>query len=142
MTAPAPDSDAARRLRQIEVAVEGLLYSSESDRPFEPFFRPAAVVPADLDARTFSRIVDAGPDDPVEERPFHRFLERHIDTIDPADSAAWQRLPRYEALRRLLLDGLGDVRFFRIGRVQVRCFAVGRDPAGNLLGVETVAIET
>jgi hypothetical protein len=142
MTAPAPDSDAARRLRQIEDAVEGLLYSSESDRPLEPFFRPAEVVPADLDPRTFGRLVDAGPDDPAEERPFHRFLERHIDTLDPADSAAWQRLPRYETLRRLLLTSLSDIRFFRIGHVQVRCFAVGRDPAGNLLGVETVAVET
>jgi hypothetical protein len=142
MTAPAPDSDAARRLRQIGDAVEGLLYSSESDRPFQPFFRPATAVPADLDARTFGRLVDAGPDDPAEERAFDRFLERHIDTIDPADSAAWQRLPRYEALRRLLLTSLSDVRFFRIGRVQVRCFAVGRDQGGNLVGVETVAVET
>jgi hypothetical protein len=144
MSSPAPPegSAAADLLRRIAAASDGLLYSSESDRPFEPFFRPAERVPDALDPRSFAALVGAAPDDPAEEVSLERFLAPHIQYVSPADTRAWERLPRYVALRDLLTTELGDVRVFRIGRVQVRCHAVGRDRAGNLLGVETVAIET
>jgi hypothetical protein len=126
---------------RLAAAVEGLLYSSESDRPFAVWFRPAAEVPRELDAARFAALVGAAGE-AAEERDFGRFLTRHIDCVDPADAVSWQKLPRYEALQALLEAELSDLRFFRVGRVQVRCYAVGRDEAGNLVGLETVAVET
>lgn len=135
--------DAAAPLRErLAAACEGLVYSSESDRPLHVFFREAPAAPAPLDAAAFALLVGAAPDDPVETRSLDRFLARHIDMVDPADALAWERLPRYEALKALLVSELYGVTVYRIGRVQVRCYAVGHDAAGNLAGIETVAIET
>jgi hypothetical protein len=128
--------------QQLESAAEGLVYSSESDRPFTVFFRAAAELPADLTARSFATLVGAAPGAPAEEWTLDRFLANHIEYVEPVDRLAWERLPRYDALKRLLLRELRNVRVFRVGEVQVRCFAVGRDGAGNLVGLETVAVET
>jgi len=128
--------------QQLEEAADGLVYSSESDRPFHFFFRPAAELPPDLTARSFAALVGAAPTDPAEEWSIDRFLAPHIEYVEPIDRVAWERLPRYDTLKRLLQRELRNVRVFRVGTVQVRCYAVGRDAAGNLVGLETVAVET
>jgi hypothetical protein len=126
----------------LEEASRGLVYSSESDRPFHVFALPAQALPAELTARRFAALVGADDGDPVEEWTLDRFFLPHIECVEPVDRLAWERLPRYDALKRLLVSRLADVRVFRVGQVQIRCFAVGRDAAGNLIGLETVAIET
>jgi hypothetical protein len=130
-------------LERLAAAVEGLVYSSESDRPFEVFFLPAAAVPEPLTGEAFAAALalDAAGA-PIEEWSLDRLLRRHIEYVEPADRVAWERLPRYDALKRLLAGALRDLRVFRIGRVQIDCFALGRDAAGNLVGLRTVAIET
>jgi hypothetical protein len=137
---PSAAPRAPELLQQLEAAIEGLVYSSESDRPFRVFFRPVSQV-TPVTARGFAASVGAAPEDPVEEWTLDRFFARHIELVEPVDAAAWQRLPRYDALKRLLA-GLRGVRVIRIGRVEVRCFAIGLDAAGDLVGVETVAVET
>jgi hypothetical protein len=133
--------------RRIEAAIDGLVFSSESDRPFRLFRLPAARL-ADagagwpMAARRFAGIIGADPAEPAEEQSLDSFLARHIEYVEPADAEAWARLPRYDALKRLLLQELKDVRVLRIGRVAVRCFVVGLDRRGDLVGVETVAVET
>lgn len=128
--------------QQLEEAADGLVYSSESDRPFHFFFRPAETLPPDLTAQSFARLVGAAPGDPAEEWSIDRFLAPHIEYVEPIDRLAWERLPRYDALKRLLQRELRNVRVFRVGAVQVGCYAVGRDTAGNLVGLKTVAVET
>jgi hypothetical protein len=128
-------------LRRLEEASRGLVYSSESDRPFEPYLLPASRVPADPTPAAFAAAVGA-PGAPAEEVSLDRFLAPHIEQVEPVDRLAWERLPRYDALKRLLASSLRDVRVFRIGRVEIDCFAVGRDEVGNLVGLRTVAVET
>jgi hypothetical protein len=138
-TPPAGD-DLSHR---IAAAADGLLFSSESDRPFEPFVLPAARVTAwPPDARHFARMLGADAEEPAAEQGVDAFFRRHIELVEPADEAAWRILPRYDALKRLLQQELRELRVFRIGRVQVRCYVVGLDPAGNVVGLQTVAIET
>jgi hypothetical protein len=127
---------------ELAAAINGLVYSSESDRPFAVFFREGAAADGPLDAARVAALAGAAEDDVVEEQTLDRFFARHIDMVDPLDRLARERLPRYEALKRLLTERLSDVRVYRIGRVRIRCLAVGRDDAGNVVGVETVAIET
>ncbi|CAN5760049.1 hypothetical protein BH23GEM3_BH23GEM3_00380 [soil metagenome] len=134
-------SNASELLQELGAAVRGLVYSSESDRPFDVFLLAGAAAAGPLTPQGFAEIIGADSDE-VGEETLDRFLSRHIEMVDPLDAAAWERLPRYDALKRLLRERLHDVRVFRIGSVQVRCFAVGRDAAGNLAGIETVAIET
>ncbi len=134
--AAAPDP--ALRAR-IERAAEGLLYTSESDRPFEFAFLPGAG-DRPPGARAFAALV--GADGEAEERGLDEFFARHAETADPYDVGAQRVRPRYEALRELLRHELRGTTVYRTGRVEVDCWVVGGDGRGNLAGVRTVAIET
>lgn len=128
-------------LDDIARAADGLLYSSESDRPFEPVTLGPAP-DGELTAARFGEIVGAPAGARVEERSLDDFLARHIETSDPHDPRAQAVRPRYERLRAVLRTELRDVRVFRLGRIEVRCWVVGRDGEGRLRGLATTAIET
>lgn len=129
-------------LRQrLEAAAEGLLYTSESDRPFEWFLLPggAAGWPYSVDEFARRAALAAGP---LEERGLDRFFAPHIENTDPADTQTQALRPRYEALKEALRTELREVRVFRAGKIEVQCFVVGDDGAGSLAGLRTVAVET
>ena len=136
-----PDMELTRRLAD---AAEGLVYVSESERSFVPFFLPAERLQGEgwpMPAERFATVLGE-PGEPAEERELDEFLARHIARVDPADEDAVALRARYEALAATLRAALIDVRVLRLGAVEVRCFLVGRDPDGNLAGLETVAVET
>jgi hypothetical protein len=127
----------------LERATEGLVYSSESDRPFTFVrFEGASVPVTELTADTIAAIADSlGAN--ATELSLDELLARHIDRVDVLDVESQRLIPRYEALRDTLRRTLGTVRVFRLGVTEVRCLVVGNDPGtGELAGVETVAIET
>jgi hypothetical protein len=127
---------------ELERASAGLVYSSESDRPFEFFSlrypgRSSPPQPAE-----FARLVGAKDTTPAEQRSLADFFARHTATSDPYDSEAQKIRPRYEALMRELSMRLRDARVYRLGKIEIQCYIAGLDGAGNLAGLKTVAIET
>ena len=140
MTDPSTEADAALRER-LERAAEGLVYSSESDRPFEFFLLPGAG-DAPPGAEAFGRMVGAPPGAPAEERSLDDFFARHAETSDPYDVETQRIRPRYEALREMLRTALRGATVYRTGRIEVACWVVGGDGRGNLAGLRTVAVET
>ena len=127
---------------RLEKAAEGLTYTSESDRPFEPFALPGGAPRWPYGVEEFARRIGAPAGAPVEERTLQRFFAPHIENVDPYDKASQALRPRYEALRALLAAELREARVFRVGRIEIDCYAVGEDGAGNLAGLHTVAVET
>jgi len=127
---------------EAEALSNGLVYTSESDRPFEWFELPGGAAGWPYGADEFARRIGADAGAPVEERTLNRFFEPHIESADPSDSRAQEIRPRYEALKALLGTRLTDARVFRVGRVEIDCYVVGGDGRGNLAGVRTVAVET
>ncbi|HLM68514.1 MAG TPA: nuclease A inhibitor family protein [Longimicrobium sp.] len=137
-----PSNEADSPLRErLEREADGLLYTSESDRPFEFFFLPGAGN-RPPGAEAFAQLVGAPPGAPVEERDLDEFFLRHAETSDPYDAEAQRIRPRYERLRETLRNELGWTTVYRIGRIEVQCYVVGGDGRGNLAGVRTVAVET
>ena len=140
MTDPLDTMDPALRERLARESA-GLTYTSESDRPFEPFVLPGAGDrPPGVDA--FARLVGAPADAPREERDLDDFFARHTDTSDPYDAETQRIRPRYEALRETLRTALRWTTVYRTGRIEVQCWIVGGDGRGNLVGLRTVAVET
>jgi hypothetical protein len=124
-------------------ASEGLVYSSESDRPFEFVrFTGASMPVARLSLSEVAALTDSlGAN--VTEISLDELLARHIERVDVLDAQSQRLIPRYESLRDTLRNTFGDVRVFRLGTVEVRCLVLGNDPAtGELAGLETVAVET
>ena len=127
---------------ELERASSDLVYSSESDRPFEFFAIPLPGRSGPPCAADFARLIGRDDADRAEEKSLVDFFARHTATSDPYDSAAQRIRPRYEALMRTISTKLRGVRVYRLGRVQVDCFIAGLDTHGNLVGLKTVAIET
>jgi hypothetical protein len=127
---------------EVERAAEGLVYTSESDRPFEWFTVAGGAEGWPYGADEFARRIGAAAGAPVEERTLGRFFQPHIESTDPSDTRAQEIRPRYEALKALLAAKLAEVRVFRVGRIEIDCYVVGGDGRGNLAGVRTVAVET
>jgi hypothetical protein len=126
----------------LERASSGLVYSSESDRPFEFFSVPFAGIGGPPATEDFRALLGIDADTRIEVRSLADFFARHTDTSDPYDQRAQQIRPRYEALVALLRKRLRAVQVYRVGRIQVHCYVVGDDGRGNLAGLHTVAVET
>jgi hypothetical protein len=131
-----------RLQEELERASSGLVYSSESDRPFEFFSLPYPGKSGSPSVADFARLVGAAPEDIVEARSLKEFFARHTTTSDPYDGEAQRIRPRYEELVRVLSRMLRDVRVYRVGKIEVSCYIAGLDARGNLAGLKTVAIET
>src|SRR3982751_16914 len=115
-------SEASGVGHRLQEAAQGLLYTSESDRPFDPFSLPHGGEGWPYGADEFARRIGAPAGAAVEERPLDQFRARHIDHADPADAVMQGLKPRFEALRTELTSSLRDVRVFRIGSVEVDCY--------------------
>lgn len=134
--------EADPKLREeLERASSGLVYSSESDRPFEFFSLPYPGKRASPSASDFARLLGAPPEYPVEVRSIENFFARHTTTSDPYDGEAQKLRPRYEELVRLLSQRLRDVKVYRIGKIEISCYVAGLDAHGNLAGLKTTVIE-
>jgi hypothetical protein len=127
---------------ELERASSDLVYSSESDRPFEFFAIPLPGRSAPPSASDFARLIGRQNGDRAEEKSLVDFFARHTATSDPYDSEAQRIRPRYEALMRTISTKLRGVRVYRLGRIEIDCFIAGLDTHGNLVGLKTVAIET
>ena len=128
---------------ELEGAAEGLVYSSESERPFEFVrFNGAGFPVSEITPDEIANITDSlGAN--VTEITLEELLARHIERVDVHDVEGRRLIPRYEALRDTLRESFGAVRVFRLGATEVRCLVLGNDPeSGELAGLETVAVET
>jgi hypothetical protein len=141
MTAASGSVDPGLR-HELERACSDLVYSSESDRPFEFFFFPLPGRNAPPSATDFARLIGKEDGERAEEKSLVDFLARHTATSDPYDSEAQRVRPRYEALMRTISTKLRGVRVYRLGRIEVECYIAGLDTHGNLVGLKTVAVET
>lgn len=128
---------------RLERAIDGLLYSTESDRPFTVASFPGVKIP--LEELTPPRVAEltGAPGARATEIAFARFLARQIAPIDPENAESHALAPRYASLAQLLRETFVAVRVFRVGVTEVRILALGNHPVtGELTGIETVAVET
>ena len=99
-----------------------MLYMSESDYPFElvRWDGPIEITPE------FIRKVAGEPSDsPIQETDFDTFLGGG-----------------YPKLAQLLKASLSDLKVYKVGRVNMPVYIVGRSPEGNWLGLSTRVVET
>ena len=126
-------------LRQaLDDGCHGLVYVSETDIPIVP------VLSAKPNYVTFEEFIKSAvrSDGPVEKRPITAFFDRLTS------EKAWQNedersnAGRFSILRAIVLDHLDGPATYRIGRVQVDIFVLGRDAEGRIAGIRTRSVET
>lgn len=117
-------------VKELNAAVKGLLYQSETDAPLEAFAWPGAAGPPDEAAVRAN--TGAADEAPVEKQTLAAFT-RTIAEESRGD---------YAPLFALLRNKLKGVAVFKVGEVNIDVYIVGRTTDGQYAGVKTKAVET
>ncbi len=146
---------------ELENAVAGLTYNfSEADYPYQFFALQQRSLHQENDKLTAQEFLacvglseelmnnlNIPADKIIEERAFSAFFP----TIN--DIAAFYGKPvtaakvkaeskQYRNLEKLLVKRFCDVKVFRVGAVDIRCYICGFIKGGNIAGLMTICIET
>lgn len=132
-------------LETLTVAVQDLIYISETDAPFEAFsWKPeagAAAISA-VNADVVLRRTDHAPDAPIRERSLESFFRFPATVQEWHEPEEAEVARRYQKLQKVLEENLTDAKVFKIGTVEIDVYIIGIDAAGNLTGVKTKGVET
>jgi len=122
---------------QLKAACAGWFYMSETDAELEPFCgEKTDAVTRELMLKATANAETA----PIEEGNLDSFFA-HL-WFNDKDGATRAPSGPIQNLRSLLEDNLGDLKVFRIGRIRIDVYVVGRDREGHLAGIKTRAVET
>ncbi|MEP6952059.1 MAG: nuclease A inhibitor family protein [Ginsengibacter sp.] len=147
---------------ELETAAAGLLNTSESDFPYKFFSLSQHDTRGDTGVVKLTglgflvaigiseELIDQYKlpvDQLIEERTLDGFFPSiediagfyGTDTNDPKVIAESKRFRKLEAL---LKKRLHEVKVFRVGQVEIRCYIAGFAKHGNIAGLVTTAIET
>jgi hypothetical protein len=124
-------------LDELSSAADGLLFMSETDAPLEPL-RSADEPTPDL----LRRLSGVSVDTPVEAQVFDDFFRPAVS--EPVWKSAHEiaTARRFQRLVELLHANLTDLRVFRVGRINMEVYVLGRAASGNWLGLRTRVVET
>ena len=116
------DND-AQILEQLKTATAGLLFMSESDYPFEVIHWEGLT---DLTHEFLCRLSGESEDCKVEEMEVEDFLLNE----------------KYRNIVKVLSDNLAGPKAYKVGRINMPVYVVGRSERGNWLGVSTRVVQT
>lgn len=123
-----------------EHAIDGLLYSSESDEPFEAVCWPDEGKP--IDAKKLLELTSNSPDTPVSEVSLDDFFKDLTTVQSWYGNEEKATVQKYRNLEDIIRRNLHDVRVFRVGEVHVAIYIVGVTSEGDWAGIKTMSIET
>lgn len=124
----------------LKEATKGLLYTSETDAPFEIVHWPAEG--DSLDAKKVLQLSGHQPNAPVETMSVDEFfkdLTKNQSWFGAEEKAAAKK---YQKLQAVIQQQLTDPQVYRVGEIQIDIFIVGRSAQGDWAGVKTKAVET
>lgn len=113
----------AQILEQLKRATAGLLFMSESDYPFEVINWEGLT---DLTHDFLCRASGESEDCQVEEMEVEDFL------LDE----------KYRNIVQVLSKNLAELKAYKVGRINMPVYVVGRSKRGNWLGVSTRVVQT
>lgn len=123
------------RLKQATI---DLLWSSESDYPFEivTWKQGIEITPTAL----FSGVDDA--DRSIESLTLTDLFAPVLTVEDWYEAAELKQVDRYTELLHAIESNLTEVKVFRVGEVEIAIYIVGKTPTGDILGLKTHVVET
>ncbi len=110
-------------LEQLRRATAGLLFMSESDYPFEVIQWDGS---AELTPAFIRSVTGEAADCPVHEMEAEDFLTSG----------------RYQRILLALQKHLSQLKAYKVGRINMPVYLVGRSSEGSWLGVSTRVVET
>ncbi|MGB3202429.1 MAG: nuclease A inhibitor family protein [Nodosilinea sp.] len=130
-------SDFVACLTELEEAIAGLWYPSETDAPL------AIAIYADpkLDATALGQQLGANAES-FQHQSAEDFFRRIFDNFYWSTPQGGQLTQRYKHLQEVLQAHLQDLHCYRVGTVDVNLYLLGHHPSGCYVGVYTHMVET
>ena len=113
-------------LAQLKEKTAGMYFMSESDYPFETVSWGTQEITDDF----LRGLPDEKPESAVETQTFEAFYQKYAGREN------------YGPVLDALKDNLTDLRVYRVGRINIGVYVVGRSEEGNWLGLSTRSVET
>lgn len=133
-----PDSPPV--LETLRQASAGLLFPSETDAPFEPFFWPAdsaaALAPEDV-----ARLSGAPADASIKKVKLETFFRDATTEEDWHNADEKAEVVRFQELVKTLKATLKDAAAFRVGETRIDVYIAGCTE-GGYAGLKTQVVET
>jgi hypothetical protein len=115
-------------VNQLQQLVEGLVWTSETDSPFETF------VWERVDSGTFRpqdllHHLGYAPNTPIESQSLEKFFTPVLQGQDWRDEV---KVKQYQAVMNYLQDNLRNVQVYRIGKMEMDMYILGQTAVGNV----------
>ena len=124
-------------ITKLSQAVEGLLWLSESDYPFETIY----LENVDNIETKLLELTNSNAKTKIEIRDIDRFFHR-VTQEDNWDEDELEECKRYQALVKLLKTQLQDIKVYRVGEWEIQVYILGKTESGNVAGLSTMVVET
>ncbi|HEX8136385.1 MAG TPA: nuclease A inhibitor family protein [Pyrinomonadaceae bacterium] len=126
-------------LVELKRLTEGLLFTSESDYPFETvYWKGLPEVTPQFLLGLSGQVEDAA----VEIVSPDEFFGVAMSEESWRAARGRAEAGRYRALLELLKESLDELKVYKVGRIRMPVYIVGRTGTGNWLGISTVVVET
>lgn len=125
-------------LDRLSQATTDLLWSSESDYPFE-----IVTWEHEIDLTAAGLFSDSTDNHAlIESISLIDLFAPVIAVEDWYEVEELAQVERYKALLQIIEANLSDVQVFRVGEIEIAIYIVGKTPSGDTVGLKTVSIET
>jgi hypothetical protein len=126
-------------LEELETLIEGLLFMSEADYPFQTLCLKGE---AEITEERLRKLAGAPADAPVETQALEAFFRAAASDPDWKNEKELAVAKRYQSLMRWLKENLENAIAYRVGRIDIQVYIIGRSRSGSQVGVSTRVIET
>ncbi|WP_373541006.1 nuclease A inhibitor family protein [Chamaesiphon sp.] len=127
----------AEIIDRLQQATVNLLWSSESDYPFEVVTWQQGVEITPIALFGVDRLSQS-----IETIALSDFFAPVLTVEDWYDTSELKQVERYTELLHAIESHLAEIQVFRVGEVEIAIYIVGKTPNGDLVGLKTQAIET
>jgi hypothetical protein len=125
-------------LDTLKKASQGMLYSSESDYPFDVFsWQTDTLTPEQVLIET-----KHSQNTPIQVWDLNKFFAQVTEERDWHGPAEKETVAQYKHLVHTLQTTLSDIQVYRVGEIELDVYIVGKTPQGSLAGLSTKVVET
>lgn len=130
----------AEVLAALNKATKGMLYTSVTDAPFEiVHWKSRATIRSSAD---LTKMIGQSSGMLVEDVGLEKFFHDLIQLKEYYDDHAKKAVGQYRTLLAMLKEHLADLTVFKVGKVDLDIYVMGRTAEGDWAGVMTSAVES
>jgi hypothetical protein len=124
----------------LKQASEGLLFTSESEYPFEVFFWPEGR--EDINSEMILQRAGHPPNTSVKFVDLDSFFAIATTAQSWHDEKERDTVKKYQHLAKTLKENLIGLKVAYLGKINMDVYIIGKTTSGNLAGLSTKVVET